>query len=472
MRAIRLLLIMLVSLGPGLSVGQAQPPDDQSAQRFLQQQRLADEQLRKQRQELAPLESLLDWQWGGWLDYYYFNFNDGLQSSRNAHRPGLAVWTRLRMDQEAHEVFARLRLRYSYFHPGDEIDRQEDWVGPEFDQLWYQVDFGRALRLSRPADPLQLRARIGRQTVRFGTGYALDLPMDSVLLDAKICDFRVLGLLGKSIPNYPNLDRSEPVDSHSDRLFYGVQLAYEGWQKHVPFIYALWNNDRTDERPKHLFQDYSYDSFYLGFGSRGQILHNLNYWAEGVFESGHSFGDRNFLVKDHIEAFGWDLVIEKLFDLPTRPRIVAEYMFASGDSGRLFSPTSAAGGNRGDFKDTSFAAFGFRDTGICLAPTLSNLHIWRVGGSLAPLEKWEWFHDLEIGTNWFLYAKHRERAAISDPLADQFSGYVGWEMDYFINWRLASDLAWTMRWGTFFPGSAYTNQGTRHFLFTGLTWSF
>jgi hypothetical protein len=45
-------------------------------------------------------------------------------------------------------------------------------------------------------------------------------------------------------------------------------------------------------------------------------------------------------------------------------------------------------------------------------------------------------------------------------------------MDYFINWRLASDLSWTFRWGTFFPGSAYSDRDMRHFVFSGVTWSF
>ena len=37
---------------------------------------------------------------------------------------------------------------------------------------------------------------------------------------------------------------------------------------------------------------------------------------------------------------------------------------AGYDDGRLLSPTSAAGGNRGDRKDSGFVGFGFRDTGI------------------------------------------------------------------------------------------------------------
>ena len=136
------------------------------------------------------------------------------------------------------------------------------------------------------------------------------------------------------------------------------------------------------------------------------------------------------------------------------------------------APTNARGGNRIGTVDNSFIAFGLRDTGIALAPTLSNLHIWRVSASFSPLEHWEPFRDFELGTNWFLYHKNQERGAISDPLADQFNGQVGWEMDYFLNWRLASDISWTMRYGMFFPGPAYSDRGQRHFLFTGLTWSF
>ena len=45
-------------------------------------------------------------------------------------------------------------------------------------------------------------------------------------------------------------------------------------------------------------------------------------------------------------------------------------------------------------------------------------------------------------------------------------------MDYYTNWRITSDLAWTARFGVFFPGSAFEDQTTRTFLLTGLTWSF
>ena len=70
------------------------------------------------------------------------------------------------------------------------------------------------------------------------------------------------------------------------------------------------------------------------------------------------------------------------------------------------------------------------------------------------------------GQNW------ESVAAVSDVLADERSGYLGWEMDYYANYRIFSDLSWTVRFGTFFPGSAFSDQTTRTFLLTGVTWSF
>ncbi|MFQ5806107.1 MAG: alginate export family protein [Phycisphaerae bacterium] len=450
----------------------AQVAGETTGESLLQQQRLIDEQLDRQRKELAPLDALLDWQWGGWLEYYIFHFDDGIQSQRVFQRPGLSLWTRLSMDGGAHEIFARMRLTFEYFSPGDQYDRRQDWVGPNLDRGWYQIDVGRAFRLTDPADPYQMRIRVGRQEVRFGTGYTLDLPLDAVTFDAKLHDFRVVGLFAKTIASYPNIDRSEPVDTHSARRFFGVEVNYEGIENHRPFVYALWNDDFTDERPKDPLQNYSYDTQYFGAGARGSLAHNLNYWTEWVYETGDSYGDGNFLRRDDVDAWAWDVGVEYLWDVATRPRVSFEYMFASGDAGRLFSPTSASGGNRGDRDDSSFVGFGYRDTGIAAAPSRSNIHIWRLGGGLAPLEKIELCRDLEIGTNWFLYHKHHRRGAISDPTAGDFEGYIGWEMDYFLNWRLASDLSWTLRWGAFFPGDAFQDRSMRNFLFTGMTWSF
>ena len=46
---------------------------------------------------------------------------------------------------------------------------------------------------------------------------------------------------------------------------------------------------------------------------------------------------------------------------------------------------------------------------------------------------------------------------VSDPTADEQSGYLGWEVDVFTNWRVTSDLAVTVRYGAFFPGDAFSD---------------
>ncbi len=445
---------------------------ERATESFLRQQRLIDDQLRQDRAAIAPLDARVDWEWGGWIDYYYFNFDDGLQSSRVYHRPGAAFWSRLSLEDGAHQFFARVRLNYNYFHEGDEFDRQQDWVGPNFDRAFYQLDLARALRAGGDGR-FNLTARIGRQEVLFGTGYVLDLPMDAVTLDARLDKLRLTTLVAKTIGSTPNIDRSDPVNSHSNRLFLGAQLTYEGFERHQPFAYALWNNDRTDERPVNPLQEYSYDTAYFGFGSRGALTRGLSYWAEAAYENGKSWGDGDFFGdRDDVSAWALDAGIEQLWDGPYRPRASFEYMFASGDNDRVFSPTSAAGGNRGDSDDHSFVGFGYRDTGIALAPGLSNIHVWRAGAAFTPLPTVEPLRDFELGTNWFLYHKNQSRGAITDTTADMFHGYVGWEMDYFLNWRLSSDLSWTIRWGVFFPGDAFSDRDTRNFLLTGVTWSF
>lgn len=450
----------------------ASAQERQESQSFIQQQRLIEQAARDERARIAPLSGLVDLQWGGWFEYYTFLIDDGVQSSRVLQRPGLAVWSRITADQGAHEAFVRMRLNFSYFNPGDQFDLQQDWEGPNFDRAWYRVNLGRALRLTNPGDPYLVSAQIGRQDVRFGTGFALDLPLDAVLLDAQLRDVRLRGLFARTIASYPNVDRSPRVADHSNRRFYGFEAAYTALDRHVPFVYALWNQDHTDERYEDWFQEYSYDTQYFGFGSRGSLAANLLYWVEGVLSEGHSFGDGDYLQRDRVRAFAWDAGLEYLFQHAMRPRVAAEYMFASGDGGRYANPTGSLGGNSLDRKDTGFVGFGFRDTGINAGLSLANLHVWRVGGSLAPLESIELLRDLEIGANAFLYQKNQRMGAVSDPTADRRNGFVGWEMDYFVNWRLASDLSWTARWGVFFPGSSFSDRDTRHTFFTGLTWSF
>ncbi len=447
----------------------AQPPPDA----FLSQQRLIEEEVRERLDRELPADRKLDLDWGGWYSFHLFLYDDGVESSRTFRQHDFRLWSSVKLDRGAHEFYGRLKLQYQDFNSGDSFDgNDDDWVGMNLDRGFYRFDLRRALQAYRKERiDWNLNLKLGRDFVQLGTGYALSLPLDHVLLTAEFGDWEVKGLAGTAIRSMDNIDHSHPNSTNSERNFWGGQVTYTGFEKHKPFVYAFWNEDQLTEKPIDLYQDWDYDSWYLGVGSDGELVSNLRYTTEWLFERGDTYGQGRWMERDDIEAWAFDLELEYLSQWPMRPTISGEYMFASGDSDREFSPTDSVGGNqRGS--DNSFVGFGYRDTGLSFGPRLSNAHVWRVGAAVTPFDEIEALEKLELGTDWFLYYKHRSRGAVSDATADLRNGYLGWEMDYFVNWRVTSDLSWTTRFGTFFPGDAFTDRTTRTFLFVGLTWSF
>ena len=348
----------------------------------------------------------------------------------------------------------------------------DDWEGPNLERGYYRFDLQRALAAyAGRRVPYNFQFKIGRDLTTFGTGYVLSTPLDQVLLTAEAANVRLTGLIGRTVGSAEDFDRTR-YTTRTRRAFFGVEARYLGLERHEPFAYVLWQRDHNDDTFPHPLQEYDYDSFYVGLGSEGELIDNLRYSTEWTYESGRSWGDRRFLYRDVIDAWAFDAQLEYLFDAPTRPRASLEYMFASGDEDRLLSPTDTVGGNREDFKNTSFVGFGWRDTGLSFAPTLSNIHVWRGGASFFPLPGSRRFDRLELGSDSFLHWKHHRAAAVSDPTATVQSGYLGWEIDVFANWEITSDLFWTTRYGLFFPGQAFEDRTTRTFLLVGVTWSF
>ncbi len=458
----------------------------QATDAFLNQQRALEEQIARQLDREMTVDQRTTFDFGGSYSFYTFLYDDGINSSRTLRRSDGRLWTRVGLDGGTHEGYARARMSYLDFNAGDAFEQDDnylrrslpgddnDWEGPQLERGWYQFRLKNAMRAYGHQNvPYDLRMKIGRQYVEFGTGYALSLPLDAITLTGELANFEVTGLMGNTIRSMNDIDRTRPGSHDTDRNFFGVQVRYLGLRQHKPFFYTVFNEDKHDESPERLLQNFDYDSHYIGFGSTGSIISSdVRYGMEWVFEGGRSFGDRRFLHHDEIDAWGFDLLLEYFMPAPTKPHFLLEYMFASGDPDRLGSPTDAIGGNRKDHDDTSFVGFGFRDTSLSFAPRLSNIHIWRAGASFFPFEKIEVIKEIELGTDWFLFTKHHDSGAVSDELADLPAGYLGWEMDYFVNWRLTSDLSWTARYGAFFPGDAFSDQTSRYFFLTGLTWSF
>lgn len=448
--------------------------DSGGSDSFLGRQRALERENERKLQRDLPLSQKFLVDWGGWYNAYLFLFDDGIESSRTLRQNDLRLWASFTADRGIHQGYARLRMSYLDWNAGDSFTSNEDDLeGPNLERGWYQFDIGRAIRGYGGHDfPLELKLKIGRDLVYVGTGYAIDLPLDHVRLQTEWHSLETTFTVGKTPASTENIDRSRSVSDHSDRNFWIVEQRYKGLDNHEPFFYIAWQDDNTSEDPPDYLQKYRYSSRYIGLGSTGEVFENMRYSTEWVVERGRSFGNQRFLRHDTIKAWGFDHRLDYFFRHKTKPVLSLEYMFASGDANRLGSPTNAPGGNRNDFVDRSFIGFGFRDTGISFSPRLSNIHVWRLGGSFRPLPEVEAVKDLELGSDWYFYAKNRSGAAVSDGLADRQSGYLGWEMDYYANYRILSDLSWTVRFGAFFPGKAFTDRTTRTFLLTGITWSF
>jgi hypothetical protein len=473
-RPARLLAGALAVLAGGMPARGQMSLNTGPSSAFIDRQRALERENERRLQRDLPIDQKFRVDWGGWYNFYFFLFDDGVDSSRTLRQNELRLWTSFTADQGVHEGYARMRGTYNDWNHGDSFTPNEDDLdGPNLERGWYQFDFARALRVHGSYEAaVDLKLKLGRDLVLIGTGYAIDLPLDHVQVQAAAGNFETTFIVGRVPASTANIDRSRPVADHSDRDVWIIQEKYRGFARHEPFAFIAWQKDNTHEDPPDYLQEYEYNSAYVGWGSTGELLPNLRYSSEWVIERGDSYGDRRYLRRDSIKAWGFDQRLDYFFRHKTKPVLSAEYMFASGDANRLGSPTNAEGGNTQDHVDHSFQGFGFRDTGLSFAPRLSNIHVWRLGGALRPLPDHEATRELEVGTDHYLYYKHKAVAAVSDPLADEQSGYLGWEMDYYVNYRIFSDLSYTVRFGTFFPGAAFSDQTTRTFLLTGLTWSF
>lgn len=457
-----------ISCLPTVAQGQGRAEPDS----FLNQQRTIERLIQDQRAALDVPAEGVGFDYGGYYSFFLFLYDDGTNSSRTFRRHDLRIWSRLTLDNGAHEFYARSRLGFVDFNPGDDFGTEDDVEGMDLERGFYKFDLAKAVRAKQGGTlPYNVEFKIGRDFTEFGTGLVLSRALDQVHVTTTYGPWQARWLAGKTVGSSQDLDIGRDVD-RTRRSFLGVDARYKGFERHEPFAYLLWQRDHNTDNVPTLFQKFDYDSFYVGLGSTGEVVTNLRYSTEWVFETGHSYGDRRFLHKNRINAWAWDIGLEYLMPGKGSPRMGVEYIFASGEPDRLFSPTDAVGGVSRGHRDEGFNGFGYRDTGLSFAPTLSNVHVWRAGTSFFPFEDHDYFKRLELGTNWFLYYKHHADAAVSDPLAGVQSGYLGWEMDYFANWDITSDVAATTRYGVFFPGKAFEDQTTRTYLLFGLTWNF
>jgi hypothetical protein len=439
--------------------------------------RIYEEQLRVRLDEqMAP--KYVGVEGGGWLNFAFFNYDDNDGEKHTLRQWELRAWGHVSL-YKVHQLYVRGLVGWDDWNAGDnpKLYVNDEDQGPYVERAWYQFDLAQAVLNDTGVRPeYDLRVKVGREFAEIGTSLVLSMPLDMVQIHGRWGDWQLMTILGKTDSRTDNIDLSMPVYSHQRRCIWGVEGRYTGLDNHRPFVYYLANEDHTDPDPWMPGQRYSYDSQYLGIGSEGTLfVPQLLYRTELVSQWGETFSRGATRRQDDIRAMAFDFGVEYLFDAPTSPKIMAEYIYASGDDDRSVSAVATDGGNRPGTTDRAFNAFGFRDTGIAFAPRLSNLHIYTAGASFLPFEnKHRLLERLEVGSKVFFYHKAESRGAISDPAGGNNASWVGWEWDIYANWRITSDLAWTVRYGAFQPGDAFEgdNEDCRQFLYTALMFSF
>ncbi len=468
-------------------------------------QRNLDEPFRLKMDKQVPADKRMIFDWGGWFRSNYWGLDENTHRTYWNHIPiydgngnitnnariinengyhglrqqQLRVWGFLNIDQ-VHQFYARGRLDYYDWNSGTSFDSNDsDLDGVNMDRLWYDFRLSRAQNAyGQEVSEFDVAARIGRQYVEFGNGLTLSIPLDAALINGYYGNWQITGLAGKSVPSAHNyVEPLIPDRTREDRCFWGVQLRYQGNPDHEPFAYFLSQEDHNDGYQAY-GQQFGLDSRYFGIGSRGQFFHrDLQYAVEIVGEVGKSCANCDCanspeVNTPNIHAWAFDTELKWLLPNKRRTEYTVEYLWASGDHDRQFTDDNPFGLNRKNTTDDAFSGWGYRNTGLVLAPHISNLGMFKLGGATFPFTNVNALQQMQIGINYFLFHKHQANSYISDVASVEHHNYLGSEFDFFTNFNITSDMTFSLHYGIFLPGQAFSSQRDRHLLFTGLTFSF
>ncbi|MBE3123645.1 MAG: alginate export family protein [Planctomycetes bacterium] len=469
MRHIGWLVLAGLAVGLAAAAEAAAPPRPEEV---FQRDLFLERDIRDRLDRSVPSEQKALIEWGGFFMPSYTFYDDIDKGHAHVTQQDLRLWTQIQFD-EVHRVFARMRMNYTDYAAGDAHGfRQHDLDGPGLEIGYYELNLSAAAeKYGGQKWPFRVIGRGGRQYIEVGRGIALGMILDAGLFEIEAKDFTFKGFAGRSIESDDNIDRSAPGYSRSRRTVYGGEFRYTAIDRHEPYAFFVFQRDWSEEKPVDPLQDYRYKSQYYGIGSRGSLATDLRYELESVWEFGDSVANAQQDDSEGIRAYAFDAEIDYYMPHPLRPVFAGEYGYASGDGDRQ-SATTAMLGSRAGSDDSAFQGFGYVNSGLALGARFSNLQFVRLGARMTPYEKKTSAGRIDVGADYYFLFKSDHAGPISDFRATDSSSDVGQEIDLYIEWRILSDVSWTLRYGRFFPGQAYPDRDPRDFLFTGLNFSF
>ena len=448
----------------------------------------------KQVDSTIPTAQRALFEYGSYIIANFFAIDDDGQNTHILREFHANVFARLSIDQ-AHEFFVRARTTHRDFNHGDSFDGTgDDWIESTLDRGHYRFDLARHVASQKGESiAANLQIQSGRQLVHWVNGLTLSQEIDGGIFTFGYDSLNLDAVVGQTRHSSFDFDSSRPgFDGDTKRNFYGGMLSYQITPEHRPFIYGLVQDDGNDQDfdPDPLLTAritdptlpilptrFHYDSHYIGAGSTGNLGDQILYAIEIVYEGGsglsNSFDSTVASIpqtEEDIQAFAIDLKLDYLFHDDNRTRAVAEIVLATGDDDRGHTSNTFSGNTSGS-TDNAFNAFGLINTGMAFAPNASNLIMLRTGIATFPFPNSGILGRLQMGVNAFVFSKFDTDAPIDEPTSNDT--YLGFEPDIWASLQLTSDVAVSVRYGVFFPGTAIlTDTDPRHFFFSGLTYSF
>jgi hypothetical protein len=298
---------------------------------------------------------------------------------------------------------------------------------------------------------LPLMVRVGRQELVYGrewlignndagvnfSGLAFDGIKASYETDALKVDAWWTELSNFANPSTA-LVFGESLEDSID--FVGVYGTYSGIENMALDGYFLWIYDDTN------FLGPENDNLFT-VGARlagcwdAPALGLLDYNIEGAYQFGDTAMDGDY------SAWAFDALAGYTFDqVQWTPRVELEYAFFSGDDEPFDEDVDTF--NR-LFSDVHY---GELNLGSNLDDLMTNMHIARIGASIAPVQRL----TLNADFYYFLLADDEGLVLGQEQEVEQDDD-VGMELDLTADYQYTEDLTLRAGWAHFFPGDAIEN---------------
>ncbi len=205
------------------------------------------------------------------------------------------------------------------------------------------------------------------------------------------------------------------------------------------------------------------DEYTIGGRILGKDINNFDYELEFAGQCG-DFNDQKVSAMMGVAILGYT------FKAPWKPRLSAEYNYASGDT----DPTDGTRHTFDNLYPANHAFYGYMDL-----VGLQNLNNYRLGVSLNPTDKLKLSLDSHFvyldTTKDSFYSASRAAARTPSASASDLNTYVGNELDLWSSYKINQYTTLVLGYSHFIAGKYLAQTGGNDdgdFLYTQLTFSF